>query len=275
MMDPEKKQKRLFADLGRYSSLLVAFSGGADSTYLIYAARRVLGREVLAVTALSGLHPEREAAAAAEIAGELDVAHRFVHTSQLESQDFLQNSRKRCYLCKTIMFSRFLEEARRYDIESLAHGSNSEDEGEFRPGLQAAKEMNVAAPLAEAGLKKADIRELSRRAGLRTWDKPATGCLATRIPYGTAITPERISRIEKAEQFLAGEGFSSLRVRLHGGLARIEVAETEMERLIAPGTRSRIVAAFQEIGFSYVAADLESFASGRMDRGGRKPDQAG
>ncbi|MFO7838701.1 MAG: ATP-dependent sacrificial sulfur transferase LarE [Desulfosalsimonadaceae bacterium] len=271
MTEPEKKQTRLFANLRRYSSLLVALSGGADSTYLVYAASKVLGKEVLlAATALSGLQPERETADAGKIAGDLEVRHFFFHTPHLESGNFLQNSRMRCYLCKKLMFSRLFEEARKYGVENFAHGMNLEDQGEFRPGLQAAREMNVAAPLAEAGLEKADIRELSRRAGLRTWYKPASGCLATRIPYGMEITPERISRIDRAEQFLAGEGFSSMRVRLHGDLAKIEVPEREMDRLMVPETRSRITAALKDVGFSYVAADLESLASGRLDRAERK-----
>ncbi len=264
----QEKERRLFDDLGRYSSLMVAVSGGVDSMYLLYAAHKALGSAVVAVTAVSALHPEQESRIAGEYARNLGLRHVFVTTGQMDSGAFIQNTRQRCYVCKKLMFAAIAAEAGKYGIRHLAHGANRDDEADFRPGLQACREMGVLEPLAAAGLTKADIRALSRRAGLSTWDKPASGCLATRIPYGTPITRENLGRIARSEQALAAAGFGGSRVRFHGDLAKIEVPADDLLRIMQPGSRAQIVSALRRIGFLYVTLDMEGFASGRLNRAG-------
>lgn len=269
MTPMQEKEKRLFDDLGRYSSLMVAVSGGVDSMYLLYAAHKALGSAVVAITAVSALHPEQETRLAGETARNLGIRHVFVSTGQMDAGDFIQNTRQRCYVCKKLMFAVIAAEAEKYGIRHLAHGANRDDEADFRPGLQACREMGILEPLAAAGLRKADIRSLSRMAGLSTWDKPASGCLATRIPYGTPITRESLGRIARAEQALAAAGFGGSRVRFHGDLAKVEVPEADLQRIMLPESRRQIVSALREIGFSYVSLDMEGFASGRLNRTGK------
>lgn len=245
---------------------MVAFSGGVDSTYLLYAAHQVLGESLVAATAVSDIHPEREIDSAKEFASKAGIRHTFVETEQLISVEFVQNSQDRCYVCKKHMFAALFREAKKLGVQYVAHGANLDDDKDFRPGLKAAREMSVAAPLADAGLTKQDIRALSQRAGLSTWDKPASGCLATRVPYGTEITQEILQLIDKAEQVLLDAGFSGCRVRYHGPLAKIEVPEVDMVRILMPEIRSKIVDQLRQAGFLYVALDLEGCQSGRLNR---------
>lgn len=266
MTEAEKKERVLFEQLSGYSSLVVLLSGGVDSAYLLHAARQTAGGTVMAVTAQSELHPETETAAARDFAEKLGVPHFFVKTRPLESPDFVQNSRQRCYICKKRMFNDFFSAVGPYDRHHWIHGANADDNSDFRPGLQAAREMGVEAPLALAGLSKAQIRELSRKAGLSTWNKPASGCLATRIPYGTEVTRERLALIGEAESFLHAQGFPDVRVRYHGDLAKIELPEAAMAEIMKPSCRSRIVEHLRQLGFLYVALDMEGYQSGRLNR---------
>lgn len=275
MTQLQQKEKALFNHLRQYPSLMVAVSGGVDSMYLLYAAHQVLGENVLAATALSEIHPGQEALLAEGAARSMGIPHVSVHTEQMHSVEFLMNSRQRCYVCKKIMFAGIIAAAEKLGVKHLAHGANRDDDADFRPGLKACREMGVSAPLAAAGLDKADIRALSKRAGLSTWDKPASGCLATRIPYGSPITREKLARIEKAEQVLVSEGFTGSRVRFHGDLAKIEVPENQLERIMLPERRRLIVHALRQIGFLFVTLDMEGFQSGRLNRGGGPAESEG
>ena len=266
MTEAEKKEKALLEHLSGYRSLVVLLSGGVDSAYLLYAARQAAGGSVRAVTAISELHPEKEAAAARDFAEMLGVPHVFVDTRPLESPDFVENSRQRCYICKRGMFADAFAAVGCSDKQHWVHGANADDSADFRPGLQAAREMGVEAPLAMAGLSKTEIRELSKKAGLPTWNKPASGCLATRIPYGTEVTRDRLALIGKAEQFLHEQGFPDVRVRCHGDLAKIELPEAAMAEVMKPSCRGPIVAHFRQLGFLYVALDMEGYQSGRLNR---------
>jgi len=261
-----EKEQRLSDVLRGFSPLMVAFSGGVDSTYLLYAAQRLLGDQVVAVTAVSPIHPGEETAAAKAFAHAKGIRQILVHMDPLSSSEFLKNSKDRCYVCKKQMFAAFFKEAEKMGIQHVAHGVNLDDQGDYRPGLQAAREMGVLAPLADAGLTKQDVRDLSQRAGLAAWNKPASGCLATRIPYDVVISREALALVEKAEKALAEAGFFECRVRYHGDLAKIEVPPDEFERLAAPDVREKIVHQIRQIGFLYVALDLEGYQSGRLNR---------
>jgi len=261
-----EKEKLLLKTLEKLTSLMVAFSGGVDSTYLLYAAWHVLGDEVVAATAVSPIHPAKETAAAEEFCRANGIRQALIPTDPFSSSEFTRNAKDRCYVCKKQMFAAFFKEAEKTGIPYLAHGANLDDNNDFRPGLRAAREMGVLAPLAEAGLSKSDIRELSKKAGLAAWDKPASGCLATRLPYGVEITQAALFLIERAEKTLADAGFSESRVRYHGDLAKIEVPPDDIERLSTPEVRSKIVKQMRRIGFQYVALDLEGYESGRLNR---------
>jgi uncharacterized protein len=261
-----EKEQRLFDVLRKFSPLMVAFSGGVDSTYLLYAAQRLLGDQIVAVTAVSPIHPAEETAAAKAFARAKGIRQILVHMDPLSAPEFVKNSKNRCYVCKKQMFAAFFKEAEKRGARYLAHGANLDDQSDFRPGLQAAREMGVLAPLAEAGLTKQEIRDLSQTAGLETWAKPASGCLATRIPYDVAISRESLALVEKAEKALADAGFSDCRVRYHGDLAKIEVPPDAIESLAAPDVRAKIVKQMRQIGFLYVALDMEGYQSGRLNR---------
>jgi uncharacterized protein len=261
----EKKQ-RLAGILEGYGALAVAFSGGVDSTFLLAVAKDVLGEHVLAVTATSAVHPRAESLAAAEIARTLGVAHRMVPSREMELPEFVANPSHRCYVCKRHVMAEVIRIAAGLGIAHVAHGANVDDLGDVRPGLKAAEELGLSAPLVEAGLTKAEIRTLSRRMGLATWNKPSMACLASRIPYGTEITPENLRMVETAEDFLHGLGLVGCRVRHHGAVARIELAQKDLKKALRQPARTAIVRRMREIGFRYVAVDLEGYVMGSLNR---------
>ena len=261
-----QKMERLKEIIRKMDSLLVAFSGGVDSTFLLKVARETLGRGgVVAVTARSPVYPKREYAAARKLAEEIDVQHLFIDSHELDLPEFAANPVNRCYHCKRELFSQLQEIARKWDLSSIAEGSTLDDEKDFRPGMTAIQEMSIRSPLREAGLTKAEIRAQSRKLGLPTWSKPSLACLASRLPYGDPITREAVGQIERAEQFLIRLGFSQVRVRHHGKTARIEIPPEEIESLLAPRTRRRVVKRLKEIGFTYVTLDLQGYRSGSMN----------
>lgn len=261
-----EKQKRLMAILPAYERLAVAYSGGVDSTYLLAAARDALGDRVAAVTVDAPIHSRRELREAADIARMLGVRHLVVPLGAITAPGFTANPPDRCYACKRILFAEVLQAAASFGARRVAHGVNLDDLGDYRPGLKAAEEMGVVAPLVEAGLTKADIRALSRRMGLPTWNKPSLACLASRIPYGRPITPESLKMVEAAEEILQGLGFIGTRVRHHGDVARIELAARDMQKAMRPAVRAGISEKLKAIGFTHVSLDLDGYLAGSLNR---------
>jgi len=261
----EAKDKRLRDFLEGYGSLVVAFSGGLDSSLLLAAAHDVLGDRMLAVTAVSPIYPRRERAAAEALARALGVRFLQIETGDVARADFAANPPERCYLCKRELFGKLREIARKEKMAYVADGANADDLNDYRPGMRAARELGVVSPLVEAGLTKEDIRALSKRLGLATWDKASSACLASRIPYGEPITREKLAMIEAAEEFLEALGFRQVRVRHHGNVARIEVAPDEIERLASAAVRERVVHKLREIGYHYVCLDAEGYRTGSLN----------
>lgn len=269
-----RKKKRLISELQKYDTLMVAFSGGVDSTLLLAVAAETIKGGLVAVTAESPVHPEREKPGAAALAKRLGVRHVVLRSREMEHSDFKANPTDRCYICKKYLFEDLLKLAASMRIEHVAHGANTDDLADFRPGFAAAKEMGIHAPLVDAGLSKQDIRLLSKEMNLETWDKPPMACLATRIPYGTPLTREKLAMVERAEAIVLGLGIGTLRVRVHDTLARIEVAPQDMEKIMKPEIRETIVRKLRSLGFFHVSLDLEGYVQGSMNRpSGRGPDR--
>ncbi len=246
-------------------SLAVAFSGGVDSGLLLSLAVEALGNRVTAVTATSPIHPRREILAAIDLAGRLGCRHLLLRSREMETPEFIANSAERCYICKRGLLQQIRTAAAERGIAHLAHGANIDDQGDYRPGMQAAAEMDVLAPLVAAGMTKSDIRMLARERGLPNWNRPAMACLATRIPHDTPITPSLLTRIEKAEDYLQALGFSAPRVRCHGDMARIECRGEDITRMLASDARTRVSRQLKQFGFRLVTLDLEGYRQGSMN----------
>ena len=268
-MDEEtarSKKQALISLLRKRGTLLIAFSGGVDSSFLLAAAKEALGKQVHAATARSIIHPPEEIDAAIRVAASLGVDHTVFQSRETSLEAFVANTGERCYYCKKSLFVQLLEIAAEHGLKAVAHGANRDDRGDYRPGFKAAEEAGAIAPLMDAGLTKEEIRFLSREMGLPTWNKPSNACLASRIPYGTPVTPARIRMVGEAEQFLRELGFETVRVRYHGTMATIEGRVERLAGFLEDTVRSRIVSRFREIGFLHTALDLEGYVSGKMNR---------
>ena len=255
--------KDIFQKMGK---VLVAYSGGVDSTFLLKVAKDTVGdRNVLAATALSPLYPDRELAGAKKVAQDMGVRHLLIESNELEIEGFSKNPPNRCYYCKRELFEELVNLARKEAIPFIVEGSTLDDDKDHRPGRKAVQELGIRSPLKEAMLTKGDVRELSRALRLPTWDKPSFACLASRFPYGEEITLEALRRVDEAEAFLFSLGFKQVRVRHYPNLARIEVNPEEISRLTDGSLREKVVSRLKEIGYQYVTLDLQGFRSGSMN----------
>ena len=264
----EEKYTKLLEILQAMGRIVVAFSGGVDSTFLTYAAKEAVGERALAVTSRSGVVPERDLREGAAFCEQQGIAHAYVDFDELAVPGFAENPPDRCYICKKTLFTKLLEIAAQ-EQAVLCEGSNMDDLGDYRPGLRALRELSVRSPLQEAGLTKSEIRLLSQRFGLPTWAKPASACLASRFAYGERITATKMTAVDKAEQLLFDLGFTQYRVRAHGDekkglLARIEVLPEELTKALQPEIRQEIITKFKDYGFAYVTLDLLGYRTGSM-----------
>jgi pyridinium-3,5-biscarboxylic acid mononucleotide sulfurtransferase len=264
-LSAEEKQHFLLARLAEIPSLIVALSGGADSAYLSWVAHEALGVRALSVTALSPSYSAHDRSIVEEFVGKLGVRHEFIETHEMDNPSYRANAADRCYFCKDELFSALDELAHERGFAAVAYGVNADDTLDFRPGHRAATEHKVLAPLLDARLTKTEIRLLSRRAGLPTWDRPASACLASRLPYGTEVTSERLGLIERGEAALRALGFRQFRVRLHDKLARVEISPEEMPRALAPEMAAAMADRLKAAGFTYVALDLEGYRQGSLN----------
>ena len=263
MIDKERALCDTLASLG---SVIVAYSGGADSAYLAFIAHRTLGDRAVAVTADSPSYPERHRQLAIQVARDFGLRHEIIQTSELERPEYRANPSNRCYYCKHELYTHLSRIAAGRGAV-IVDGNNADDRGDYRPGRQAAREFGVRSPLDEVDLSKEEIRALSRQAGLPTWDEPASACLSSRIPYHTEVTDEKLRTIERAEQSLRALGFRVFRVRHHDDLARIEIARAEMPRALEPDVSAAIVRALKEAGYRYVSLDLQGYRTGSLNEG--------
>ena len=266
LLEKDARLRRALAGMG---SAIVAFSGGTDSAYLAWAATSVLGSAAHCITADSPSYPSRHRAMAERLARDFSLHHEFIATGELENPEYRANEPDRCYYCKQELFTQLTALAQARGIAAVLDGANADDRGDYRPGRKAARELGVRSPLDEADLSKAEIRELSRRAGLPTWDEPASACLSSRIPYHSEVTPEKLAMIERAEDALLALGFRVCRVRHHGDVARVELGPDEMARALEPATRDAIVRDLKAIGYRYVTLDLQGYRMGSLNEGVR------
>jgi len=263
----DEKEERLRETLRGLGSVLVAYSGGTDSSYLAWVATHELGSRALAVTADSPSYPERHRRFAIDQATRFGFNHLIVRTAEMERPEYRANPENRCYYCKQELFGLLSGIARQRGFAAVADGNNADDRGDYRPGRQAAREFGVRSPLDEAGLDKGDIRELARRAGLPVWDEPASACLSSRIPYNSPVTDEKLRMIEQAETVLVELGFRVCRVRHHGDIARVELAPDQLTRAASPEVGPLIARELKAIGFRYVTLDLQGYRTGSLNEG--------
>ncbi|MBI3207377.1 MAG: ATP-dependent sacrificial sulfur transferase LarE [Candidatus Solibacter usitatus] len=261
----EEKQRRLFHDLRSMGSVMIAYSGGTDSAYLAWAAQQALGADAVAITADSASIPESHKRDAEAFAAKYRIRHEYIPTFEFENPDYTANNPDRCFHCKDELFRCMEAYGASRGLHNIVYGVNMDDLGDYRPGQGAAKLHEVKAPLVDAGLSKAEIRELSRLAGLPTWDRPASACLSSRIPYGTPVTMQNVKTVEKGEEEIRALGFRQFRVRFHEKLVRIEIAPEELERALQYGMAARFVEIFKPLGFHYVTLDLEGYRQGAMN----------
>ena len=274
LLSAVEKERLLLAQVADIPPLIVALSGGADSAYLAWAAHRSLGDRALSLTALSPSYSAHDRSIVEGFVRQLSLRHEFVETHEMESPSYRANAADRCYFCKDELFTVLDAVAKDRGFAALAYGVNADDTLDFRPGHRAAAQHRVLAPLLDAGLRKADIRLLSHRAGLPTWDRPASACLASRLPYGTEVTPERLALVERGEAVLRELGFRQFRVRLHEDLARVEISREEMSRALSEEMAAAIAARLKTAGFTYVALDLEGYRQGSFNEGLMKLGEA-
>ncbi len=267
-LDPAElhaKQQALFDHLRILGRVIIAYSGGTDSAYLAWAAHRVLGSNAVAVTADSASIPASHKRDAEAFARERGFRHEYIATYEFENPDYSKNDKDRCFHCKDELFARLEEYGRAHQIQHIIYGVNKDDLGDYRPGQRAAKIHQVEAPLVQAQLTKAEIRELSRLAGLSTWDRPAAACLSSRVPYGTPVTVETIKTIEDGEEAVRALGFRQFRVRFHGDLVRIEIAREELPNALSIKVAEQLTAIFKPLGFHYVTLDMEGYRQGSLN----------
>jgi uncharacterized protein len=260
-----EKEEQLFDALARLGRVIVAFSGGTDSAYLGWAANRVLGANALAMTADSASLPESHKRDAEQFVRQFGIAHEYIQTYEFDNPDYVANNPDRCFHCKDELFTRLEQVGRDRGYEHIIYGVNFDDLGDYRPGQNAAKAHKVEAPLADARLTKAEIRELSRIAGLPTWDRPASACLSSRIPYGTAVTIQNVKTVENGEEAIKALGFRQFRVRFHGEVVRIEIAPDELQKALTLEMARRFTQIFKALGFKYVTLDLEGYRQGSLN----------
>jgi uncharacterized protein len=267
-LDPamlSEKEEKLLSLLASMKQVMVAYSGGTDSAYLAWAAQRVLGEDAVAITADSASIPESHKRDAEAFARECGFRHEYIETLEFENPEYVKNDPNRCFHCKDELFTRLEAVAKERGIEHIIYGVNVDDLGDYRPGQRAANFHGVEAPLVDAGLTKLEIRELSRLAGLSTWDRPAAACLSSRVPYGTPVTKETVKTVEVGEEAIRALGFRQFRVRFHGELVRIEVAKEELPKALTPAMAQAFVEIFKPLGFHYVTIDLEGYRQGSLN----------
>lgn len=265
MNTAKEKYRKLQDYLRSLGSVAIAFSGGVDSTFLLHTAHQVLGEKAVAVTASSCSFPERELKEAQRFCAQNGIRHIICRSEELDIEGFRQNPKNRCYLCKRELFEKIRAIAAENGLAAVAEGSNTDDDGDYRPGLTAVKELGVKSPLREAGLNKAEIRQLSKELGLPTWGKQSFACLSSRFVYGETISEEKLTMVDQAEQLLLDLGFHQVRVRIHGMIARIELLPREFEKLLVKDVRESVCTRLKELGFTYVTLDLLGYRTGSMN----------